>query len=206
MTATTQMVVFDLYGTLVRFGVPLHPYRAILSWARETGRQPRLDDARRLLTTDGTPEQVFAALDIEPPRELIRQFHIDIAKELASLSLFDDVLPTLERLNQAGIRLAVCSNLAKPYGEVVDRLLPQFELLRCFSYEVGAIKPEPKIYEWLVGYSGVAKESITFVGDNKVADYQGPSDFGFKAFHLVRGVKAGSQRIGSLADVSEFIG
>ncbi|MEX1196321.1 MAG: HAD family hydrolase [Pseudohongiellaceae bacterium] len=205
-TTSTQMVVFDLYGTLVRFGVQLHPYRAILSWARESGRQPRPDDARRLLTTDGTPEEVFAALDIDPPRELIRQFHIDIAKELASLSLFDDVVPTLERLDQAGIRLAICSNLAKPYGAVIDRLLPQFDLLRCLSYQVGAIKPEPEIYDWLVEVSGVAKESISFVGDNQVADYEGPSDFGFKAFHLVRGAKPAMQRIGSLADLSGVIG
>ena len=201
----TKMVVFDLYGTLVQLGIQYHPYREILSWARENGRRPRPDDARRLMTTDGTPEQVLADLNIYPPQKLMRQFHSDIAKELDSLTLFDDVSVTLRQLDQAGIRTAICSNLAKPYGAVAERFFSQFDVLCCFSYQVGAIKPEPEIYDWLTQASGVAPGSITFVGDNRIADYEGPSAFGFKAFHLIRGAKSESHIIGSLAEVSEII-
>lgn len=205
MTDATRMVVFDLYGTLIQFGVQQHPYRTILTWARENGRKPRPDDARLLMTTDGSPEQAFELLDIYPPEKLIRQFRINVARELDSLVLFDDVIPTLSRLSQAGLRLAVCSNLAKPYGAAIDGLLPQFDLLRCLSYQAGFIKPEPEIYEWLLESSGLTKESIIFVGDNKIADYEGPSGFGFNAFHLVRGAKSDAQTIGTIAEIAEYI-
>lgn len=153
------------------------------------------------MTIDMPPEVVFKQLDINPPPELLEQFHTDVGEELESLTLFDDVETTLNRLAGAGVRLAVCSNLAQPYGAVVDRLLSQFDLIRCLSYQVGSIKPDEEIYRWLVRESGVPKEEVVFVGDNFVADYDGPSHFGFQAFHLVRGEESKNHVIGSLADL-----
>ena len=201
MPNTTKLVVFDIFGTLVRPGVNSHPYRKILTWAKEGGRRPRPDDARQLMTIDMPPEAVFKQLDIYPPPELLAQFHIDVAEELDSLTLFDDVDATLNRLAGAGVRLAVCSNLAQPYGAAVDRLLSQFDLIRCLSYQVGCIKPDDEMYAWIVSESGVPKEEVVFVGDNLVADYEGPAAFGFKAFHLVRGPESMGTGIGSLSDL-----
>lgn len=195
------MIVFDLYGTLVRIGVKRHPYRRILTWAREQGRRPHPDDARMLMTLNEEPEEIFANLGIRPPAELMRQFRLDVADELDSVSLFDDVVPTLTRVQDSGVKLAVCSNLARPYGVVVDRLLSRFDLLRCLSYEVGAIKPERSIYDWIVRHSGYGAEETTFVGDNYFADYEAPSQFGFQALHLVRGVQSSDYTIGSLVDI-----
>ena len=196
-----ELIVFDLFGTLIRFGVKRHPYRKILPWAKEHGRRPRPDDARQLMTIDMQPEAVFKQLDISPPSELLAQFYVDVAEELDSLTLFEDVEVILNRLVQAGVQIAVCSNLAQPYGAVVDRLLSQFDLIRCLSYQVGCIKPDDEIYAWLVRESGVPKEEVVFVGDNLVADYEGPTSFGFKAFHLVRGVQSKGHVIGSLGDL-----
>ena len=195
-----ELIAFDLFGTLVRFGVKRHPYRRILIWAKESGRRPRPNDARQLMTLDVPPEAVFKQLDISPPPELLERFRIDITEELESLTLFDDVEAILNSLVRAGVRLAVCSNLAQPYGAAVDRLLSQFDLIRCLSYQVGCIKPDAEIYAWLVRESGVTKEKTVFVGDNLVADYEGPTAFGFKAFHLVRGVESKGHVIGSLGD------
>ena len=39
-------VTFDLFGTLIKFGVQHHPFRQLLKWARENGRQVLPDDAR----------------------------------------------------------------------------------------------------------------------------------------------------------------
>lgn len=32
-----KLVIFDLYGALVKFGVMHHPFRELLKWAREHG-------------------------------------------------------------------------------------------------------------------------------------------------------------------------
>lgn len=65
---------------------------------------------------------------------------------MESLYLFNDVLPTLEMLVEMDITIGICSNLATPYGEVIERLLSGFSFITSLSYEVGAIKPEPPIY------------------------------------------------------------
>lgn len=201
MITSPSLVVFDLYGTLVQFGVMNHPFRKILRWAKDQGRTPQADDARRIMTTDKRNKEVLADLAIYPPAKMLSQLDNEIQQELDSLTLFDDVMPTLTTLLDKGIRLAICSNLAKPYGAVVDRLLPQIELIRCLSYEVGAIKPEREIYDWIVCNSNLTAEQILFVGDTYLADYEGPIKYGFNAKHLIRKQTSSVHSITSLKEI-----
>ncbi|WP_255477840.1 HAD family hydrolase [Cellvibrio sp. KY-YJ-3] len=126
-------------------------------------------------------------------------------EELASLTLFDDVLPALDILAKQGIPLAICSNLAKPYGVVIDKLLPQFKFSRHLSYEIGAIKPDREIYESIVAGTGSAPGQILFIGDTCLADYEGPTEFGFRAKHLVRSQPSEGNTIASLKDVLRLL-
>lgn len=201
-----KLVVFDLFGTLVQFGVMHHPFRRALKWARDRGRRPLADDARQLMTKDYGCAQLLSSLGISPPIDLLEQLSKEIREEIASLTLFEDVLPTLERLTSEGIPIAICSNLAQPYGCVIDNLLPQFNFLRCLSYEVGAIKPEPEIYQWILERSSLKPEEILFVGDTRGADFEGPMACGFNARHLVRnGLAHEGGSVSSLMEIlSEF--
>jgi FMN phosphatase YigB (HAD superfamily) len=196
-----QLVIFDLYGTLIQFGLKLHPFRTILHWARQEGRLPKADDARTLMTLTGTPAQVFSSMGIFPPEFMLTQLQEDIERELASLTLFEDVLPTLNQLIDWQLPLAVCSNLAQPYGEVIERLLPQIPLLKCLSYEVGYIKPEREIYGWLTEQADVTPDQCLFVGDTWLADYEGPKQFGFHARHLNRIAASGEDTISELTEL-----
>jgi HAD superfamily hydrolase (TIGR01549 family) len=201
MNTSPALIVFDLYGTLVQFGMMHHPFRKVLLWARQQGRSPQPDDARRLMTADKDCGELLATLGIFPPANMLAQLHQEIQEELASLTLFDDALPTLDELANQGIPLAICSNLAKPYGAVIDKLLPQFNFARHLSYELGAIKPDREIYESIVAGTGLAPGQILFIGDTSLADYEGPTQFGFQAKHLVRGQTSGSNTIASLTEV-----
>lgn len=107
MNPSPALIVFDLYGTLVRFGVMYHPFRKILLWAREQGRKPQPDDARNLMTIDKDCGELLATLGIFLPANMLAQLHQEIQEELASLTLFDDVLPTLDVLAKQGIPLAI---------------------------------------------------------------------------------------------------
>ncbi len=205
MNPSPALIVFDLYGTLVRFGVMHHPFRKILLWAREQGRKPQPDDARNLMTIDKDCGELLATLGIFPPANMLAQLHQEIQEELASLTLFDDVLPTLDVLAKQGIPLAICSNLAKPYGVVIDKLLPQFNFARHLSYELGSVKPDREIYESIVAGTGLTPEKILFIGDTSLADYEGPAQFGFQAKHLVRSQPSGGNTIASLKDVLRLL-
>lgn len=205
MNTSPALIVFDLYGTLVQFGIMHHPFRKILLWAREQGRSPQPDDARRLMTADKDCGELLATLGIFPPANMLAQLHQEIQEELVSLTLFDDVLPTLDVLANQGIPLAICSNLAKPYGAVIDKLLPQFNFARHLSYEIGAIKPDGEIYASIITGTGLAPGQILFIGDTSLADYEGPTQFGFRAKHLVRSQPSGSNSIASLTEVLRLL-
>jgi len=200
MNPYPALIVFDLYGTLVRFGVMHHPFRKILLWAREQGRKPQPDDARKIMTLDKACEELLAGLGIFPPDNMLAQLHQEIQEELASLTLFDDVLPALNALANRGVPFAICSNLARPYGVVIDKLLSQFNFDRHLSYEIGAIKPDREIYESILKGKGLVPGQILFIGDTLLADYEGPTQFGFEAKHLVRGQASGSNTIASLLE------
>ncbi|MFZ6759367.1 HAD family hydrolase [Undibacterium sp. Ji50W] len=66
--------------------------------------------------------------------------------EIDSLSLYPDTTSTLLELRKAGLKIAVCSNLAGPYAAPVMALLPVTLDAYIWSFEVRAIKPEPIIY------------------------------------------------------------
>ncbi len=200
-----ELVIFDLYGTLIQFGVKRHPFRRILQWARQEGRLPKADDAKALMTVNGSAVHIFSTMGIYPPVQMLSELECAIEEELDSLTLFDDVLPTLHQLINWQIPIAVCSNLAQPYGAVIGRLLPELPLLKCLSYSVGYIKPEPEIYQWIIEHGGVRPEKCLFVGDTFLADYEGPTAFGFQARHLVRGAMSHTEVIGSLTDVLTVI-
>lgn len=124
------------------------------------------------------PVEVFAQeLGLE---SLLPAIHQELAEDLAGCRLFEDVAPTLQRLRADGCRIAVCSNLAQPYSEVVRRLLPDLDAY-VFSFEVGAKKPDPAIYRAVCVALDCQPREILFVGDSQRADVDGPRRFGMSA-------------------------
>jgi HAD superfamily hydrolase (TIGR01549 family) len=180
-----QLVVFDLFGTLLRPGSSHNPYRKVLEWARLNGRIPRPSDATTIMTADMSPEELFNAMDITPTPEIMSLFEKALEADLKSIRLFDDTMSTLERITEQGVKIAICSNLAKPYSAALE-LIEGVDFYRFLSFEMGAIKPDPAVYGYILDKSGVNKKSILFVGDSLVADYKGPEEFGLRARHLVR--------------------
>ncbi|HTF95288.1 MAG TPA: HAD family hydrolase [Cellvibrio sp.] len=206
IAAKTDLVIFDLFGTLIQYGAMHHPFHQLLKWARENGRQPKVDDARKLMTINADIPELAAALNISAPSLFIDQIKTNIQEELDSLSLYADVKPTLRALSDRGIPFAICSNLAFPYGEAVDRLLSEFQFIRCMSYEVGFIKPDAGIYQFLIDKTNVRPENCLFIGDTLLADYDGPTQFGMNALHLVRDKPVGNHfTINSLTEIIPFL-
>lgn len=197
-----RLVVFDLYGTLIKFGIMHHPFRELLKWARAKGRRVNENDARQLMTIDKDLPELAADLGIHVPQILLDALMRNIQEELASLSLFDDVISTLDKLQKLGTPVAICSNLARPYGIVIDRLLSQYQLHCFLSYEVGFIKPEPEMYQKIITSLNVPANQCLFIGDTLIADYEGPINNGFQARHLIRGQNTNSSHtLTNLQDV-----
>lgn len=129
---------------------------------------------------------------------------LDLYAELASVRPYDDSLQALERLKEAGLKVALCSNLAAPYAVPTKLLLPEFDAY-AWSFDVGAIKPEPAIYQHLIERLGCKLSSIAMIGDTLEADALGPGRLGIQGHHLQRDGIRGSGRFTNLMDFCEHI-
>lgn len=88
--------------------------------------------------------------------------------------LFPDVVPAVEALRAAGVRLGVISNWVWGGPELLHdmRLAHHFESV-VISARVGYQKPDPGIFEYALREMRVTPEKAVHVGDNYVADVQG---------------------------------
>jgi HAD superfamily hydrolase (TIGR01509 family) len=89
----------------------------------------------------------------------------------ASWTPYPDTAQTLESLSAQGVRTAVVSNIAfdvRPAFTAIgiDRFVDQFAL----SYEVGAVKPDARIFATALERLGVAAADAVMVGDSEEAD------------------------------------
>ena len=193
-----SVIIFDVFGTLVKIGERRSPYRKLIKWLKENGRQPKPDDAKLIMSQNLSFTELVKLLGINIPDQLLQELEHDLNDELQSIVLYEDTLSTLEELKELGFRLALCSNLAMPYGKVVSSLLPNIDTY-AWSYEVGAIKPESQIYQYLIDQLECRAKDVLFIGDTPLADYSGPNEFGMSARLIDR--KNGQKLADVLADI-----
>lgn len=143
------------------------------------------------MTMDADLLQLTSHLGIAAPDELLSKIEQQIDDELANLCLYDDVVPTLIQFQQSKIPIAICSNLAKPYGVVIDQLLPQFNFMQFLSYEVGYIKPDSQIYQRILDDAGFSSASCLFVV--------------IHLLQMIRGQKTEFHTISNLSNILQLI-
>lgn len=180
-----KAVAFDVYGTLVHIRDPRRPYRRLLSALTGMGRAPREDDGARMMSVDVGLAEAAEVLGMTLSGEVLQELTVDLNAELASISLFEDAIPAIRGLKDRGLRIGLCSNLAGPYAKPVQALLPQVDAY-AWSFAVGAVKPEPRMYSYLCDALDASPEQVLMVGDTLSADYEGPRSFGMQACHLAR--------------------
>jgi putative hydrolase of the HAD superfamily len=101
--------------------------------------------------------------------------------------LYPDVKPALERWQNQGIELAVLSNFDSRLYPVLKILnLADFFTSVTISTEVGAAKPDPKIFATALQKYPFSAEEAVHIGDSFKADYQGAKAVGIKAIFLNR--------------------
>jgi putative hydrolase of the HAD superfamily len=96
-----------------------------------------------------------------------------------SWEVFPDVRPALEQLSGGGLRLAVVSN----FDERLPALLDALELSRWFdsvvySAALGIAKPNPHIFEHVLGLLGVEAQRAVHVGNHVLEDAEGAAAAG----------------------------
>lgn len=130
-------------------------------------------------------------------------------REASSWSVYEDVIPTLERLAAGGLRLAVVSN----WDSHLPTLLADLGLDRRFAAVlVSALeqtgKPDPAIFHRACERLGVRPAEALHVGDSLVEDYEGARGAGLSALLLDRPGRhaRAADRVAGLAEVADRLG
>jgi HAD superfamily hydrolase (TIGR01549 family) len=202
-----RAVVFDAFGTILKIQDGVHPYRQLLREGVKQGRRPRPDDAVRIMTFDGSLSACADALEIQIKPQRLAEIEAALEEEIAGIEAFEDALEAVELLHMHHLPLGVCSNLAQPYAQAITRHFPMLDAYT-FSFEVGAVKPEPQIYESASKALGIDladdedSRRIIMIGDSLRCDCHGPRSMGMTGIHLERSPPG---RIANLVDFASLV-
>jgi HAD superfamily hydrolase (TIGR01509 family) len=230
---TPKVVVFDLDYTLLRpsdqfeapgyvrtgarFGLALDPAR----WPQAERAAYLAVAARReatgLVHDDGLlpviAHAIIEGLGGGPagPVALTAQAIIVAWSQAENFGLYDDVLPCLDTLRAAGIRMALLSNAL---GHGVEEIVAHFALdgymdAAVSSADTGAVKPAPRMFSTLFGLLGVSPADAVMVGDSVEDDVKGAVACGCPAILLDRAGRRRDvtvPRIESLAELPAALG
>lgn len=184
MTAS-KGVIFDAFGTLVKIHDGTHPYRQILKLGIKQGRRPRPDDIQTIMSGHVGLRDAAKLFGIEVDQGKMIDLELMLDRELASIEPFKDGLMAVRMLQDAGYQVAVCSNLALPYGAVVDRLFPTLDGYG-YSFEVGSMKPDRAIYVATADQMSLDLDQCVMIGDSLQCDRDGPIAHGIHGNYLNR--------------------
>jgi putative hydrolase of the HAD superfamily len=102
--------------------------------------------------------------------------------------LFPDVVPTLERLAGAGVRLGIVSNFDSRLEEIlVDLGISRHFERVVISSRAGAAKPDAAIFRTALSLFGIEPERAAHVGDTPAEDVAGARAAGVHGILLDRG-------------------
>lgn len=201
--AKTIVVIFDAFGTLVKIEDRRNPYLHFLKYARKLGLSVRREHLELLMTRELDWKEAADALGIRAGYVKLHSLNRLLEEELASMTLYPDALEAISMLREAKVKIGLCSNLSSGYGQAVRELLPGLDAYG-FSYEIGAMKPDPYIYQSVCRDLAVQPGQqlggtrVVMIGDSIRCDRDGARAAGLSGFHLSRTGK------GDFSNLTEF--
>lgn len=175
-----KAVAFDVFGTLIEIKNSQSPYKKMMKWLKQQGRKPQPNDAAMIMSLYGNFETIASYFGYQLPAPLLAEMNNDLQHDLKYMRAFDDSIPMLLELKKLGYKLAVCSNAATPYGERAQHLLPPLDTY-AWSFQVGANKPDPLIYQHFLTQMNCQPNEVFFIGDTQIADVDRPQKLGMSA-------------------------
>ena len=176
-----EAICFDAFGTLVEITDNKSPYKKLM---KDCHKMSHADFVRFVMCHDLSFDEVLDFVYPEHAEDKRKQLFTLLEIELSSIKLRSGVFDIWTVLKASHLKVAVCSNLAMPYGEPFLKSLPTSADAVIFSYQVGSIKPDKDIYRYVCDGLGIDKQNILFVGDRLKTDIEGPRNFGMRAMHI----------------------
>jgi putative hydrolase of the HAD superfamily len=212
MRAMLKTVFFDAAGTLFETRRPVGDFYADV--ARDFGADVSgkavsaafshsFGSAPGLAFGPGRPTQERRRLEREWWRERVAQTFASLHQfddfdgyfaalfeffgDPANWVVYDDVIPALEELRGAGLRLGVISNFDARLYRILEGLgLERFFESVTISSEAGYAKPAPELFNFALAAIGAVPDEALHVGDAPHLDVAGANAAGIEAVLIRR--------------------
>lgn len=127
----------------------------------------------------GVPETIAALLALA----LLREYRIGLKELISTDPRTYEVKNTLQKLNSKGKMLGVFSN-DRIVG--LNFVLDAMGVKSFFKYvetseSIGVEKPDPQVFQHMLGYFRQSPEFVVYVGDDPIRDIDGAKSQGLKA-------------------------
>jgi len=97
-----------------------------------------------------------------------------VRKQEYGFALYEDVTPALDDLRSNGYVVGVITNMSRPGEDVAESMGFKDNVdFTISSMDVGASKPNPKMFQAALSRAGVAPNEAVHVGDQLETDIQG---------------------------------
>jgi REG-2-like HAD superfamily hydrolase len=154
----------------------------------------------------------FVAAIFAPWRDRIDGFEqmfgelFDGFASTAAWRLFDDAVPSLQRLRDAGRALAVVSNWDYRLNRILDELgIALYFDAVLISADEGFEKPSAELFGRACGRLAIAPGQVLHVGDNLVEDVHGALGAGLQAVYLVRDAERAARHRAELGADARYL-
>lgn len=211
-----KAILFDFWGTLVENGVFPSPVRQV-KYMLNLNSLPFplyiIQFERAFMTKDY--DDLYKAFDI-----VCKEFKIDAGQGLLDKLVgmwnknkllakpFPDTIPALKKLKK-DYKIILISNTDCFSVEAVMEKYDMKKLFDAmiFSYKVGMLKSNPKMFETALKKVKVKKEDAIMVGDSIESDVAGAENAGIKPILIDRNERREyKDKIKSLKELDKFLG
>jgi len=163
-----QAVCFDAFGTVVEIVDKRRPFHALLR------DEPSGALAVMAITRPTGLRQLSREMANPVTEDELARLEADVEAECASTRLRPGVSEMWSALRRAGLKIAICSNLAYSYEQTLIDQLPDSPDALVLSFRAGLMKPQHEIYRLVCRELRLQPSEVLFTGDDLEADVFGP--------------------------------
>jgi len=186
-----KLIIFDLCETLLGRDIEKSRTRNLIkcfNLEQEKEKVSRLVSEVYHIKKDKTLDEMgfelCERLGIKPTKE-----NLDLVKKIeedlnSSFYIYDHVEKMLDSLKSQGFKLGFITNMSVFLYEELSEEFPHFFGIfdyKIFSFEVGMIKPDPRIYKLMLDMAKVSENESLMVGDSETNDFLVPKSLGMNA-------------------------
>jgi len=219
----TEVVIFDLYGTLITSEEAREPKDEALSRILiEAGHEVYYQEvwaARQFVSFVDYPRgradtaheyytRVLERLEIQPTSALVSKL---VAKdlELEKTVLYPDVASTINALKTKGVKTSIVTTIAEwKFKPLLTQNNIEIDYI-CTAREAQAVKPNPRSFTAVLNRFGIQPQQAMMVGDDIKTDIEPAKKRGLKTVLLCRKgrveCKAADRIISSLSELLDLI-